>query len=181
MRQLTAVYGPKKPFNDNELFAKITELTYPEVGTFLTTYVSGTTPIPYDAYFAKMGVAKAKTKKAANPFMNNYIVGITVDTTTRELKIKNDVTLSPFLTGMGLKGGDVIVDINGKLFTIETMSEGMTAAQNWKEGDTVTMKIKRDGVEKNLTGKATYTYEESEGYKLVDTTKEALKNSWLKG
>ena len=181
MRQLTAVYGPKKPFNDNELFAKITELTYPEVGTFLTTYVSGTTPIPYDAYFAKMGVAKAKTKKAANPFMNNYIVGITVDTTTRELKIKNDVTLSPFLTGMGLKGGEVIVDINGKLFTIETMSEGMTAAQNWKEGDTVTMKIKRDGVEKNLTGKATYTYEESEGYKLVDTTKEALKNSWLKG
>ena len=181
MRQLTAVYGPKKPFNDSDLFAKITELTYPEVGTFLTTYVSGTTPIPYDVYFAKMGVAKAKIKKATNPFMNNYAVGITVDVATKELKIKNDIALSPFLTGIGLKGGDVILDINGKPFTVDTMSEGMTAAQNWNEGATVTMKIKRDGKEKTLTGKAIYTYEETEGYKQVDATKEALKNSWLKG
>ena len=181
LRQLTAVYGPKKPFNDNELFAKITELTYPEVGTFLTTYVSGTTPIPYDEYFAKMGVSKAKIKKATNPFMNNKSVAITVDVATKELKIKNDVSLSPFLSGMGLKGNDVIVDINGKPFTIDTMSEGMTTAQNWKEGETVTMKIKRDGKEITLTGKAIFSYEETEGYRQVDATKEALKNSWLKG
>ena len=53
MRKLSAEYGAKKPFNDDELFEKIIQFTYPEVGTFLTTHVSGSTPIPYDAFFAK--------------------------------------------------------------------------------------------------------------------------------
>jgi predicted metalloprotease with PDZ domain len=71
MQKLTNEYGPTKPFNDSEIFAKITQLTYPEVGDFLTTYVSGSTPIPYDVYFAKVGIAKGKTKKAINPFLKN--------------------------------------------------------------------------------------------------------------
>ncbi len=62
MQKLSAEYGKKKPFDDNELFAKITELTYPEVGQFLSTYVSGSTPIPYDKYFAKVGVKKQLKK-----------------------------------------------------------------------------------------------------------------------
>ncbi len=47
MQKLSAEYGASKPFNDEELFAKITSFTYPEVGDFLKTYVAGPTPIPY--------------------------------------------------------------------------------------------------------------------------------------
>jgi len=39
MQQLSKEYGVHKAFNDEELFAKITALTYPEVGDFLRTYV----------------------------------------------------------------------------------------------------------------------------------------------
>jgi predicted metalloprotease with PDZ domain len=45
MKKLSKEYGPIKPFNDEELFAKIVSLTYPEVGEFLNTYVAGKTPI----------------------------------------------------------------------------------------------------------------------------------------
>ncbi|WP_366871321.1 peptidase M61 [Flavobacterium sp.] len=56
MQKLSQEYGVHKAFDDSELFAKITSLTYPEVGEFLTTYVAGKTPIPYADYFARMGI-----------------------------------------------------------------------------------------------------------------------------
>ena len=82
---------------------------------------------------------------------------------------------------MGVKGEDVIVAINGTDYNLDSISEMMESAQNWKEGDVVKMKIKRDGKEQILTGKATLEYEESEGYQSVDASKNALKESWLKG
>jgi predicted metalloprotease with PDZ domain len=181
MQKLTNEYGPKKPFNDSELFGRITALTYPEVGEFLNTYVSGTTPIPYDVYFSKVGIAKAKIKKAANPFLNNKTAGITGNPTTKEITIRNYADLSPFLTSLGLKGDDVITSINNVEYSLDKISEMMVAAQNWKEGETVTMKIKRDGKPMTLSGKVILSYEESEGYQLVDETKASLKEAWLKG
>ena len=59
MQKLSNEYGVSKAFNDEELFAKITQLTYPEVGEFLKTYVSGSTPIPYASYLARVGVTKS--------------------------------------------------------------------------------------------------------------------------
>jgi len=180
MQKLTNEYGPKKPFNDSELFGKITELTYPEVGTFLTTYVSGTTPIPYADYFAKVGVAKTKIQKASNPFINKKSGGIT-GTSNKEIKVKANTELSPFFTNLGLKGDDIITEINGKVCNLDQISEMMIDAQKWKEGDVVTMKIKRDGKELTLSGKVILTFEESEGYHIIDPSKDALKEAWLKG
>ena len=180
MQKLTNEYGPKKPFNDSELFGKITELTYPEVGTFLTTYVSGTTPIPYADYFAKVGVAKTKIQKASNPFINKKSGGIT-GTSNKEIKVKANTELSPFLTNLGLIGDDIITEINGKVCNLDQISEMMIDAQKWKEGDVVTMKIKRDGKELTLSGKVILTFEESVGYHIIDPSKDALKEAWLKG
>jgi predicted metalloprotease with PDZ domain len=181
MQKLTAEFGPKKPFTDDELFTKITELTYPEVGEFLTTHVSGTTPIPYDVYFAKMGIAKGKIKKATNPFLYKKSAGITGNATTKEIVVKNYTELSPFLTSLGLKGDDVISSINGTDYNLDKIAEMMSAAQNWKEGEAVSIKIKRDGKEQTLSGKVIVNYEESEGYHSVDVTKDSLKEAWLKG
>jgi predicted metalloprotease with PDZ domain len=46
MADLSKKYGKDKPFKDNQLFDEITRLTYPEIGTFLKTYVSGNKPLP---------------------------------------------------------------------------------------------------------------------------------------
>ncbi len=179
MQKLTNEFGPLRPFNDKDLFAKITALTYPEVGAFLNTYVAGPTPINYDDYFAKMGIAKTKIKKAVNPFINKKSAGITGGS-NKEIKVKTNNDLSPFLTSLGLKGDDIISAINGTEYKLDQISELMTAAQKWNEGDAISMKIKRDGKEMTLSGKVTLAYEESEGYYNVDASKEALKEAWLK-
>lgn len=179
MQKLTNEFGPLRPFNDKDLFAKITALTYPEVGEFLNTYVAGPTPINYDDYFAKMGIAKTKIKKAVNPFINKKSAGITGGS-NKEIKVKTNNDLSPFLSSLGLKGDDIISAINGTEYNLDQISELMTAAQKWNDGDAISMKIKRDGKEMTLSGKVTLAYEESEGYYNVDASKEALKEAWLK-
>ena len=179
MQKLTNEYGPKRPFNDKDLFAKITEFTYPEVGEFLNTYVAGPTPINYDSFFAKMGVAKSKIKKAINPFIYKKSAGIT-GTSNKEIKVKSNSDLSPFLTQLGLIGDDIITSINGTNYNLDQISDLMTAAQSWKDGDAITMKIKRDGKEMTLSGKVILSFEESEGYFNVDASKAALKDAWLK-
>lgn len=179
MQKLTNEFGPLRPFNDKDLFAKITELTYPEVGAFLNTYVAGPTPINYDDYFAKMGIAKTKIKKAVNPFINKKSAGITGGS-NKEIKVKTNNELSPFLSSLGLKGDDIISAINGTEYNLDQISDLMTAAQKWNEGEAISMKIKRDGKEMTLSGKVTLAYEESEAYYNVDASKEALKEAWLK-
>ncbi|MEY4012232.1 MAG: hypothetical protein RIT22_1356, partial [Bacteroidota bacterium] len=90
MQQLSKEYGVQKAFNDDELFAKITALTYPEVGNFLSTYVSGSTPIPYDIFLAKVGVSKTKDKKAGNVFLKGQSPYITVNKETKEILVRPD-------------------------------------------------------------------------------------------
>jgi len=182
MQKLTNEFGPTKPFEDNELFGKITELTYPEVGEFLNTYVAGPTPIPYEVYFAKVGIVKGKIKKAMNPFLNSSkAVGISGNPATKEILVRSNTELSTTLTNIGLKADDVVTAINGTNYNLDTLSEMMTTAQSWKEGETVTIKVKRSGKEQILTGKVTLSYQESDGYQQVETSKQALKEAWLKG
>jgi len=181
MQKLSNEFGSSKPFSDELLFDKIIELTYPEVGTFLNTYVDGETPIPYEDYFAKMGITYSKIKKSGNPFLNGSTACITGVPSTKEVVIRANTELTTFLKNIGVKGDDVIKAINGKEYTLDSISEMMESVQNWKEGDTITMKIKRDGKEQTLTGKAIIPVLETQGYTLTDTTKETLKQAWLKG
>lgn len=180
MQKLTHEFGPSKPFHDAELFSKIVEFTYPEVGEFLTTHVAGSTPIKYEDYFAKMGIAKATIKKPENPFLRGTTPCITGNSATKEIMVR-DVTLTNFMTSIGLKPNDAILAVNGTNYTIDSLMEFMTAAQNWKEADKVSIKVKRDGKEVLLNGKVTLTFAETKGYQLIDASKEGLKNSWLKG
>ena len=78
MHQLSNEYGVSKPFNDADLFAKITSLTYPEVGAFLTKYVAGPTPIPYYEYLSKVGVTKV-TKKTPEGIFRHLVRSILFD------------------------------------------------------------------------------------------------------
>lgn len=180
MQKLTNEFGPKKPFHDSELFSKIVTYTYPEVGDFLNTHVAGSTPIKYEDYFAKMGIAKTTIKKPANPFMKGSNSCLSGKSTTKEIVVR-DITLSDFMNAIGLKPNDVILSANNTNYNLDSLIEFMTAAQSWKEGETVAIKVKRDDKEVLLKGKVIINYTDSKGYHQVDTTKETLKNQWLKG
>ena len=180
MQKLSNEYGASKPFNDTELFAKITSFTYPEVGAFLTTYVSGATPIPYETYLAKVGVTKSMEKVPGNVFLKGQSPYITVNQQTKEIIVIPYMELNVFYTNLGLKGGDILVSINEKTYTLDNIYDMITESHNWKENDTITVKIKREGKEQIIKGKIQFPYEEKEGLKATDATKTALKEAWLK-
>ena len=180
MQKLSNEYGASKPFNDNELFAKITSFTYPEVGAFLTTYVSGATPIPYETYLAKVGVTKSMEKVPGNVFLKGQTPYITVNQQTKEIFVIPNMELNAFYTNLDLKGGDILVSINDKPYSLDNIYEMITESQNWKENDAITIKIKRDGKEEIIKGKVKFPYEEKEGLRASDTTKTALKEAWFK-
>ncbi len=181
MQKLNNEYGINKPFNDEELFDKIVSLTYPEVKTFFDTYVNGPTPIPYEEFFAKVGVTKAKTKVAGNVFLKGQTPYITVNPQTKEIMPIPGIELPEFYTKLGIKNGDVIAAINGTNYNLDNIYDLIMASQSWKDGDAITVKIKRDGKESELKGKIVLPYEEVDGYQLTDKSKNALKEAWLKG
>jgi predicted metalloprotease with PDZ domain len=181
MKKLSKEYGPNKPFNDNELFAKITDLTFPEVGEFLKTYVEGNTPIPYEVYFAKMGVTKTVVVIPGNPFLKDQSTPyITINPNNKEIVIIPETELNELMKSLGLKGGDVILAINDKAYNLDNIYDMIISAQNWKTDDAVSFKIRRAGTEQTLTGKVIPSTMEVEGYKMTDTSKESLNAAWLK-
>lgn len=181
MHKLANEYGVEKPFNDNELFAKITELTYPEVGEFLNKYVAGTTPIPYDFYLAKVGVTKAFEKVPASIFIKGQTPYIGVDPATKIISVRPDIDLNVFFTNLKLKAGDIIVAVNGKTYNLDNIYDLIGESENWKENDPITLKIKRNGAEQTIKGTVKVPFEEKETFKATDASKEKLKNAWLKG
>lgn len=181
MHKLSEEYGVEKPFNDNELFDKITKLTYPEVGEFLKTYVAGTTPIPYDQYLAKVGVTKASEKKAGSVFLKGQVPYIGIDPKTKEISVRPDIELNPFFTNLNLKPGDVILSLNSKPYSLDNIYDLIGESENWKENDAITVQIKRGGKDETIKGTVKLPYEESETFKATDSSKEKLRNSWLKG
>ena len=182
MKDLSNLYGVNKSFDDEELFGKITKLTYPEVGEFLNTYVAGTTPIPYDVYFAKVGVTKAKVQIQANPFLKDQkIPFITVNPSTKEIMVIPGGQLNSFMTTLGLKGGDYIIAFNDKTYNLDNIYDLIMVSQSWNTDDAISVKIKRNGVEQTINGKVKLDFDEVEGYKFTDESKKALNKYWLKG
>lgn len=181
MQDLTAMYGPTRPFEDSELFERIVLQTYPEVGDFLNTFVAGETPIPYEMYFAKMGVAKATKKVPANPFLKGQTPYITIKPNTKDIVVINGIDLNKFMTNAGLKGGDVIKTINGTAYNLDNIYDMIMGSQTWKEGDNTTFVVDRDGKMLTLNGKVVLDYVDSEGLMATDQSKAKLREAWLKG
>ena len=181
MQKLTNEYGATKPFNDDELFDKIASFTYPEVKTFLETYVSGSTPIPYDKYFAKVGVTQSKRKIPGNVFLKGQSPYITVNKATKEIMILPEIELPTFYATLGIKNGDILKAVNGTNYNLDNIYDLIMLSQNWKENDPITVKIIHDGKESELKGLVKLPYEEAEGLQATDASKNDIKNAWLKG
>jgi predicted metalloprotease with PDZ domain len=181
MHQLSNEYGVTKAFDDQELFAKITALTYPEVGEFLTKYVAGPTPIPYETYFAKVGLTKSTEKEPANIFVKGRTTYFKINQQTKEVFVNPNIELTDFYKNLGLKGGDILMAINDKSYSLDNVYTMISDSKNWKENDPITVLIKRDGKEQTIKGTVKLNYEEKEILKATEDSKSELKNAWLKG
>ena len=172
MQKLSKKYGAHKAFNDEDLFAKITALTYPEVGEFLRTHVSGSTPINYEAYLEKVGVNKTIVKVPEKKFT------LSVDPEKKELRINPESESTAFMKALDLRGGDIITAINDKKYDLDNISE--MKSDQWKEGEPISITINRDGKDQTLLGRVKLSYKDVERFQATDNTKAKLKKAWLK-
>ncbi len=181
MQKLSKEYGVSKPFNDEELFDKIVSLTYPEVRTFFDTYVSGPTPIPYDEFFKKVGVSKAKRKIAGNVFLKGQVPYVSIKPETKEIFLLPEIQLPEFYSNLGIKNNDIILEVNNQKYNLDNIYDLIMASQSWKENEPISLKIKSNGKESTVKGVIKLPYAEAEGLQATDDTKKALKDAWLKG
>jgi predicted metalloprotease with PDZ domain len=183
MQKLSQEYGATKAFNDDDLFAIITKLTYPEVGEFLKTYVSGSTPIPYEFYLAKAGLARSMKDSPTSVFMKDNTWYIAIDPISESILVVPNVELNEFYTNLGIKGNDLLLAINDTAYSLDNIYDLITESEKWKENDPITVKIKRDGVEQIIKGIVKLPYEKKESIEVTDPdpSKSILREAWLKG
>ena len=185
MKALSDKYGMDKPFNDEELFDDIVALTYPEIRTFLETYVSGSTPIPYDEFFAKVGLEESENEVNTGYFIKGQTPYIDGDPASKELFFRENIEFNSFLEKLGVEGGDVIKFVNGEEYNVQNVYNLIMKAESWEEGEEVSFVVMRDGEELELTATTAQptdsetTLTEKD---LPESSEEVkLRNAWLKG
>ena len=183
MKELSEKYGKDRPFNDDELIPVIVELTYPEIQEFFDTYVSGTTPIPYDKFFEKVGLTLTEEPVKVGYFLKDQATPFITVNRQGNIVVRNDIELSSFYEELGLQAEDVIKSINGKECSAQNIYELITDAQSWKEGDDISLVISRNGEEQVINSQIIQPM--ATGLKLVeipnaDSEQIELRYSWLK-
>ncbi|HSM64090.1 MAG TPA: hypothetical protein VK833_09155, partial [Gillisia sp.] len=153
MKKLSEKYGKDTPFKDDQLISTIVSLTYPEIQNFFDTYVTGSTPIPYDKFLGKVGIQLTTEDNPTGFFLNGQVPYIDGNPENMELFFRKGITFNSFLTQLGVKNGDVIKEVNGQAYNIQNVYDLVMGSQSWKEGDDVSMLLERDGEEVLLNGK----------------------------
>lgn len=178
---LSLLYGPTNYFNDNELFDKITSLTFPEIRSFFSKYVEGNEALPYETFFGMVGIKYSPKKEVTTITLGS--VSIQPDEQGRAV-VTGAKSLNAFGKKMGYKDGDIFLSINGEPVTAVNFSN--TAGkftQNAKEGDILNIKVKRGNEEVLLSAPAEKITKTEEHVLEFDTaaTEQQLKirDAWL--
>src|SRR5690606_5017055 len=114
MLALSERFGINKPFDDDELFTIITEMTYPEIGDFLNRYVGGAEPLPLKEAFDAVGIIYEEegSYMGYSLGIGNDDIGVIPVEGKPKLYITTTDNLNPMGKALGFQQGDVIVAIN---------------------------------------------------------------------
>jgi predicted metalloprotease with PDZ domain len=169
MRDLAKTYGKEKAFKDDELFDKITELTYPEIRSFFAKHVEGSQPLPLTDILNSVGISFAEAEQVRSINLGN--VGLSYNPTTKRLIVANTDNLNDFGKKVGYQMGDELVSLNGKSLTIETYQEVTGHFKDTaKEGDPFEVVVMRKSEANLVETKLSATLTGS-----VSTVKNVLK------
>jgi predicted metalloprotease with PDZ domain len=146
MKDLSLTYGKDRSFNDDELFAQIVKLTYPEIGEFFRRYVAGSEPLPLKETLELAGIGFGGETKKKELTLGGISIGL--NAATNRLIVVNTAAMDDFGKAMGYQEYDEILKFNGKKLTLENaqvvISDYMS---NVKEGDVLKVVVfrKRSG------------------------------------
>lgn len=184
MGQLSEKYGKDKPFQDDELIPTIVELTDPQIANFFSTYMTGSTPIPYNQFFEKVGLEMSQKDVESSLFMLGMRQPFfSVKEDTKEIYFPSGMPFNSMLEKLGVKGDDVLKTFNGKPYDLDNIRQFVFSSMMLKEGASVTMTVMRNGAEVKLSG--IYEQPVAKQNTLIaidlkeDDAKLKLRNNWL--
>ncbi len=183
MKELSNKYGQDRPFEDDELIDDIVDLTYPEIQEFFDRYVSGSTPIPYDNFLAKVGIEEQEVQIETSYFLKGQVPYIDGKPSTKEVFFREHIAFNSFLNELGVQGGDILRSINGKEYNMENVYSLINDSLSWEGGQEVSFVVERDGEEITLEGEV---FEPTDTEVILsemdlppDSGQVQLRNSWL--
>ncbi len=184
MRDLSKTYGKDQPFKDEELFDKITELTYPEIGVFLDRYIAGKEPLPLQSLLAELGVEYAPKKMVKEITLGGLEKSIGVDYDSGEFFIADPNMLDEFGQTIGFKANDQLRSWNGQEMNFQNVNEVLSGfIFSAKAGDDFSVTVLRGGKEERLTTKVIEASVEKEHvFNIAEnptTRQEKLRISWI--
>ena len=179
MQALSNKFGINKPFKDAELFDVITQLTHPDIRLFLDTHVGGSEPIDYEHYLAKVGVGFVEMEVPGNIFLEGNSPLISINPGTKEIFWLNNVSLPPFYENIGIKGGDILVELDGVAYNLDNVYDMLMGSMSWQDGQDISFKIKRGDQTLDLKGKLMLPMQKVEGLQQIPGTSDSLRNAWL--
>ena len=184
MKELSEKYGVEKPFEDDEIIAEITAMTYPEVGEFFETHVIGDTPIDYDQYFSKVGLGMISGRVKTNSVQNAGTLILKGSREDGTIFFTEDVSNNSFWHDNGVLPGDVIKEIDGTEVSMDNANSLIGTAYSWVPGQQIEVKLDRDGEEIIIATEYAQSY--TQGIKLgrkEDASEKELEllEAWLKG
>ncbi len=112
LADLSEKYGKDKGFEDDALFGVIETLTFPEIRQFFKQYVENGNPIPYSAYFQKVGVQYSPLQESMELTMGIENAALGVSPEGNQLYIRNKEALNAFGKTLKMENNDVIVAMN---------------------------------------------------------------------
>ena len=146
MKELSKKYGTDVPFEDDALFGEIVSITYPEVDVFLKQHVIGDTPIDYEVYFEKVGLATNDVQESTGYFFDGQIPYMDVDVQNDSVVfIRENIELNSFFEDLKLQGGDIFKTINGQDINLETLRPIIGESFAWTPETEISMTVVRDG------------------------------------
>jgi len=184
MKELAIKYGKNKPFNDDTLIEEITAMTYPSVGEFLRTHVEGTTPIDYNAFFAKAGLALAEGRVKTNYIQNDGVFIFAPNQETQTIAFSPAVENNSFWNDNGVKAGDIVKSVDGVELSMATAQQILGGMFGWQPGQEINVILDRNGEEVVIKTALTQSYTQGTGLQpSADATESqnTLRNAWLKG
>lgn len=186
--KLTIAYGKKQPFKDDELFGKIEEFTYPEIGQFIQSYIEGTQSLPYSEILNLIGISYLPYEQTEAFTLGN--IGFALEGANL---VVNDISnMNEFGLELGYRKGDVILGYQGNRIpdnpyqistfienTLETMVEGeeFTALVQRKNFEGETEEVELSAKIQKFKGYAIHVLKPIEN--LTEKQKK-LKEGWLK-
>ncbi|CAN5613305.1 peptidase M61 [soil metagenome] len=175
IQDLATRYGPSKSFIDEELFEVIEKITYPQIGTFLKTYVGGTKKLPLKEIFMLAGVNYHEidtTYEYSIGLTDRALKSIPVNGTSK-MCIKEINYLDDQGKRLGFLNGDVILKLNGQEFP-SLRSELPAYFEKHKKKLNTTTSLEYSVVRRNDQGKLVNVDLASQAIKIQTIQRHAL-------